>query len=86
MNPQLGMKVAGDFGTGLITFGLVTEHDAGNDRFVLQTSAAMVRKSRIVVADDPHPVEPRGQFLEQVSGVGGKAIAAEAVVKLSPRQ
>ena len=43
--------------------------------------AAMIGEARVVVADDPHPVEPRGHRREQFARGGGQAVAAEAVVE-----
>ena len=49
--------------------------------FLFDPPAAMVDEAGVMVADDPDPVEPRGQRDEQVAGSGGQAVAAEPVVE-----
>ena len=41
----------------------------------------MVDEARVVIADDPHPVDPRGHRGQQVARRGGQAVAAEAVME-----
>ena len=50
-------------------------------RLPRQAAAAMVGEARVMVADDPHPVEPRGHALRAFARGGGQPVAAEAVVE-----
>jgi hypothetical protein len=52
------MEVAGHFGRDRLV-GLVPKDDAADFAFLFDPPAAMVDESRVVVADDPDPVEPR---------------------------
>jgi hypothetical protein len=44
----------------------------------------MIDEAGVVVAGDPHPVEPRGEAGQQGAGVVRKAVAAEAVMEAVP--
>ena len=63
--PELGMEMAGDLRPGFAAHRLVAQDDAGNFDLFGDAAAAMVGEARIVVADDPAPVEPGGKFLQQ---------------------
>src|ERR1700741_223055 len=60
---------------------LVPENDAANFHFVRNAAAAMVLKARIMVADDPGPVESRSQIRHQRTSARGKPFAAELIVE-----
>ena len=57
VEPELGMKVAGNFRARLAAHRFVAKDDAAGHDLFLDPSAAMVGEAGIVVADDPHPVE-----------------------------
>src|SRR5258708_15475022 len=78
---KLGVKMTGDFRPNLVANGLVTKNDPCDLGFDLDPSAAMVGKIEIVIADDPGPVETRGERGEQLAGVGWEPIAAKAVME-----
>ena len=61
VHAQLGVEMAGDFGPRIVADGLVTEDDPAELDLVDEASATMIREARIMVADDPGPVEPAGQ-------------------------
>ena len=73
--------MAGDFGARVIADDLVAEYDAGDLDFFLKLAAAMVGEARVVVADDPGPVEPAGELGQQCASLVGQALAAECVVE-----
>ena len=81
MNAQLGMEMAGDFRPRLVANGFVAEDDSAELDLVRDAAAAMVGEARIVVADDPGPVELRGEFGQQFARARRQPIAAEAVVE-----
>ena len=59
----------------------MAKDDAGYLAFLLDPAAAMVGEARVVVADDPDPVEARRQRQQQLARGGGEPVAAEAVVE-----
>src|SRR5947209_9201624 len=75
------MEMAGDFRTPLVADGFVAEDDPAELDLVRDAAAAMVGEVRVMVADDPGPVEPCRQRAQQFAGVCGQPIAAEAVVE-----
>ena len=78
---ELGMVMSRKFRTGIVAQCLMAKREAGDMKLLDNSSAAMVDKSRVVIADDPYPVEPGGELLQQGSRVGRQAVAAEPVVK-----
>ena len=81
VQPQLGMEMARDFRPRLVAHGLVAKHDSGDFDLIGELPAAMVGEARVVVADDPGPVERAGELGQQGAGAGRQPIAAEAVVE-----
>ena len=73
--------MARHFGGGVVADGFVAEHDPADMDFLGEPPAAMVDEAGVVIADDPHPVDPRGHRGQQVARGGGQAVAAEAVVE-----
>ena len=59
--------MAGDFRPRLVADGFVAKDDAADLDLLLDASAAMVGEARIVVADDPRPVEPGGELGQQLA-------------------
>ena len=64
---SLGWKWPEISGRGSPRHRLVAKHDPADFHLVLDCAAAMVGESGIVVADDPHPVEPRCQLGQQLA-------------------
>ena len=81
LKTQLRMKMAGDFHASLVAHRLVAEDDPSNLNLVIDSSAAMISKAGIVVADDPGPIELCSERGQKVASVGGKPVTAELVVK-----
>ncbi len=75
------MEMTGDFRANVAGLRLVAKHNAKNDHFVFEAPAAMVGEAGIMIADNPCPVEPVGEFQQQLPCRSGKAITAEAVVE-----
>ena len=59
VQPELGMEMAGDFRPRVVADGFMAQDDSAELDLVLDPAAAMVGEARVVVADDPCPVEPR---------------------------
>ena len=78
---QFGVVMARHLGGRVALHRFVAEHDAANMDFFRQTPPAMVDEAGVVIADDPHPVDPRRHRLQQVARGRGQAVAAEAVVE-----
>ena len=85
VQPELGMEMAGDFRARVVALGFVAEDDSADLDLVRDPAAAMVGESRVVVADDPGPVEPRREAPSAVRGrrpAGGRSrTVVEAVAK-----
>ena len=75
------MEVARDFRARVVADRFVAEDHAADFGLLGKRPSAMIGKARVVVADDPHPVEPRGHRREQFARRGGQPVAAEAVVE-----
>ena len=73
--------MARDFRAGIAAHGFVAKHDSGDFDLVGKMPAAMVGKARVVVADDPGPVEAGGELGQKRPRVGRQPIAAEAVME-----
>ena len=61
VDPKLGMEMAGHLGPLLVLHGLVAEDDPAELDLVGDSAAAMVGEARVMVADDPGPIELRGE-------------------------
>src|SRR5438309_5901649 len=81
MDPELGVEMAGDLGARLLAPRFVAEDDAAKLDLFGDAAAAMIGEARIVVADDPAPVEARGESRQQAAGAGIESVAAESVVE-----
>lgn len=58
VEPQFGMKMAGNFGAAFVPNRFVAKNYSGNLHFLRDPAAAVIGKARIVIAHDPCPVEP----------------------------
>ena len=81
VHAQLGMEVAGNFRPRIAADRFVAKDDPAELDLLLDAAAAMVGKARIVIADDPRPVELRGQSGQKRARVRRQPVAAEAVVE-----
>src|SRR4051794_40172211 len=81
MEPQLGMEMARHLGPRVVAYSLGAQHEAADLGLLHQRTAAVIGKARIVVADDPRPVEAAGEVAQQRPRVCRQTVAAEAVVK-----
>lgn len=81
MQTKLWMEVTRDFRPGIDPFGLVAKNDPRNDQFVLEPTAAMISKTRVVIAQNPDPVEAGGEIAQQLARVPREALATEPVMK-----
>ena len=72
---SLGWKWPGNFRPRLVAHGFVAKDDAADFDLVRDPSAAMVGEARVVVADDPGPVEPRvsSSAIRARSPAGGRS-------------
>ena len=75
------MIVTGHFRAGIVSNRLVAEDDPGDLDFLFELAAAIIGEAGVMIADDPGPVDARGQRLEQVARVRGKTVTAEAVME-----
>src|SRR5215213_4034649 len=75
------MEVARDFRPLLVTQCFMAQDDPIKLNLVRDEAAAMVGEARVVVADDPRPLEGRGQSREQCARARIESVAAEAVVE-----
>src|SRR4051794_3340360 len=75
------MEMARHFRPRFAAHGFVAQDDSAELDLVGDPAAAMVGEARIVVADDPRPVEPRRQLGQKLAGAGGEPVATEAVVE-----
>ena len=69
VDSQFRMIMARHFGTRVAALRLVPQDNSGEFYLILDPAAAMVGEARVVVADDPRPVEPACQFDQQFAGV-----------------
>src|SRR5258708_6122346 len=81
VNPEFGMEVAGDFGPRLVAQRLVAKNEAAKLDLLGDAPSAMVGEARIVVADDPRPLEARRERRQQRARAGRQPVAPEAVVE-----
>jgi hypothetical protein len=79
--PELGMEMPRDFGADFFAHRLMAQDDAGNFDLFGDAAAAMVGEARIVVADDPRPVDRGGEVGEQSAGIRRQPVAAEAIME-----
>src|SRR3954451_22867319 len=75
------MEMARDFRLRVIADGFMAKNDSADFDFVDERAAAMVGESRIVVADDPGPVELRGECAQQFARAWRQSVAAEGIVE-----
>src|SRR6478752_8648845 len=75
------MIVTGHFRTDLARLRLVAEDDAANFALARKAAAAMVGEARIMVAEEPDPVEIRGQSQQHLARLLRQAVAAEAIME-----
>src|SRR6185436_1165576 len=81
MHAQLRMEMARYFGLLVFADGFVAKHDPAELDFIRKPAAAMVGEAGVMVADDPGPVEPAGQFGQQRASTRREPVAAERVVE-----
>jgi hypothetical protein len=81
VNAKLGMEVARDFRATIAPDGFVAKDDAGDLDFAGQPAAARVGEARVMVADNPGPVEAAGEIGEQRASVRWQPVTADAVVE-----
>lgn len=73
--------MTGNFGSTFITKSFVAEDDSAKLDFIFDAAAAMIGEARIVVSDDPGPVEIGCKVQEKVAGVLSEALAPKSIVK-----
>jgi len=73
--------MAGNLRPRLVALCFVAEDDPAEFDLLGDAPAAMVGETRIVVADDPCPVETRGERRQQLARARVEAITAEAIVE-----
>jgi len=81
VQPKLGMVVARHLRSRVVAHGFMAQNDTRDLDLYLQPAAAMIRKARIVIADDPRPIEPVSEIRQQIARLRRQSVAAESVVK-----
>ena len=58
MEPKLGMIMSRHLGSGIVAHRFMAQDNAADLNLILDASAAMVGKARVMVPYDPCPIEP----------------------------
>ena len=59
----------------------MAEDDPGKIELFHNPAAAMIHEAGIVIANDPGPLDRRGEILKQRAGISRKSLATEAIVE-----
>ena len=73
--------MAGNLRASVLGDRLVTEDDTGDLDLLLDPPATMIGKARIVVPDNPRPVEARCEAPQELARVRREAVAAKIVME-----
>lgn len=63
---------------------LVAKNDPANYQFFLEPTSAVISKTRIVIAQDPDPVEVRSEIGQQLTRMRREPLATEPIMKTVP--